>query len=170
MKKFVRPREKPKEPRVEPRAILNWKAAIRRFQVVKPEQAGRHANDPMRAIEAHQAILLEKVVFPAIARILSEQGDADVVYIGERDFDLPVTYDGVTPVITPEMLEVVRRRYTCDSEGGPQERDHDPLDKLAVAISQIEPSTTRKSWEVTIHRHLQVYIDGLAKDCCLEFR
>lgn len=84
------------------------------------------------------------------------QGEDDSILISERDFDLPITLNGVDPVITPAMWEVVRRRYTVDEQG--KEIEVDPLDSLAVSVSQLHGE--KRVWVVVVH----------PRDRALEFR
>jgi hypothetical protein len=148
---------------------MHWNQALKQFQTVTPDQANRHARDPLRWVESYQIDWLKKIIFPAIAQLLSALGSEEVVYIGPRDFELPSTNNNWDPVITPAMLEVVRRRYSIDAAG--KEVESDPLDSLAVAFQNIEPNPVKRVWTVIVHPSgHKVKIYGLEKDCCLEFR
>lgn len=148
MKKHVR--VSPPQQKAPPRAAeaIHWNQAVKRFHTVTREQAERHARDPMRWIEPYQVTWLENIIFPTVEKILNARGEDDSIVIGEREFDLPVTLNAWDPVITPAMWEVVRRRYSIDEHG--KEVEVDPLDSLAVSVSQLHGGEKRV-WVVVVH-------------------
>lgn len=133
------------------------KKPVYEFKVLSPEQADQRKNDPLRKLEPHQLILLKKVIFPTIEQILSSRGSESTIFIGDQDFDLPITYDGINPIITPDMLEAVRRHYS----GVKNDRE--------INFPK-NPAEKNQRWDVTIYNHETVIINGVAKTCCLEFR
>lgn len=135
-----------------PAIEVHWNQVKKRFRTVSPLQANRHAQDPLRYVEPHQVMLLEKVIFPTIERMLNARGSEDPVFIHYRDFDLPETHNGIDPVITPAMLEVVRRRYAVDAAGN-------------EAVGLVFRQDEERMWTVIVHP-----LHSRHKTCCLEFR
>lgn len=143
----------------------------RKPAIVRPYQAYRYQRNPAKRLEPHQLILLEKVIVPRINEILV--WGAPPIYIGDSDFDFPVSVNGTEYTITPVMLEWLRRLYSRQDEKK-KEEEEDDWDALAVAVSEYidkQEITKDRDWQVVIYpRRENIAVTGVVKTCCLEFR